>query len=168
MGSLFIHSLSLRGGPTNVRIFHAFLLAWNEAACQRNILAGFRSSGICPLDRLQPLNNHHTRKVIPDEMLMDTREDPPDIGSCLLSSIESLSYLDSKPKRVFADNDRVLEMSAQWEKISCFPVAHGTFLSGPSQFLWSVKLHNPQAGEQNLHESWHIDGLVRIQDSSSA
>jgi hypothetical protein len=116
----------------HARIFRAFLLAWDEAPCRLGILARFRSNGRCPVDRLQPLNNHHTRKVTPDEMLTDSREDPHDIGSCLLSSIQTLSYLDRSLKRVFADNDRVIEMTAQWENLICFPVADGIFLSAPS------------------------------------
>jgi hypothetical protein len=109
-GSLLNHFLSRPGCPTNARAFFT-LFSWREM------------SRLAP-DRLQLLDNHHTRKVTVDEMLMGGHDE----------------------KRVFPGNDRVIEMSAQWEKIICFPAADGTFLSAPSQLLWSVKLHHARSG----------------------
>jgi hypothetical protein len=77
-------------------------------------------------------------------------EDPPELGRCLLTSPEMLSFLNNKSKRVFVHEERVTEMCAQWVNIICFLEPDGVFLAASSQFLWLVKVYQPGNGQVQL------------------
>jgi hypothetical protein len=129
-------------------LFQAFLWAWDEAACQRNIASGFRSSGISPLDAQQAMRNPHTRRVLPNEGPDNDIGDRHELSCCLLTAPDLLLVLQNKPKRVFADEERIIDMYAQWANLICFPDPDGAFLAGPTQFLWAVTVH--QAGHETF------------------
>jgi hypothetical protein len=129
-------------------LFQAFLWAWDEAACQRNIASGFRSSGISPLDPQQAIRNPHTRRSPPNEGIDNDFEERHELSCCLLTAPELLLALQNKPKRVFAEEARVIDKHAQWASLICFPDPDGAFLAGPTQFLWAATVR--QAGHEAL------------------
>jgi hypothetical protein len=122
-------------------LFRAFLYAWDEVATERNILSGFRKTGISPLDVTIPLSNSCTRKICPNEAFEVPADVPEELNCCLVTRDENLQFLFDKPKRMFPEKTgRIIDQFTQWTQMIMRPNKSGWFLSAPTTFLWNRRV----------------------------
>jgi hypothetical protein len=133
-------------------LFRAFLYAWDEVATERNILSGFRTTGIAPLDVTVPLSNSNTRKICPNEVFEVPADAPEELNCCLVTRDETLQFLSEKPKRMFPEKEeRVVDQFSQWEQMIMLPNKSGMFLSAPIAFLWNRRLQPKRFDSDDGH-----------------
>jgi hypothetical protein len=116
-------------------LLEAFLRAWERAANEDNIRAGFAKCGIWPVKPEIPLANHYTRKLNHGELFATPGEKLTDMNCAMVTQADRLEILKAKPNHLFTRHERKLvEATEQWRELLGDPVASGRYLGGHSQF----------------------------------
>jgi hypothetical protein len=119
-------------------LVNAFLNAWDRGATRPNIQAGFRKSGIAPLNREVALNNSFARQLTPLEErdFQPPGQNPEDMECALVTGDDRLRVLYEKSRPIFPNlPNKPSGLREQWRALLAWPSPDGRVLSVPAGSL---------------------------------
>jgi hypothetical protein len=120
-------------------LIDAFLNAWDRGASKRNIISGFRTTGIAPVKPEVPLANPFARPLGPAELFRAPGENPEDMNCALVTGDDRLAVLERRPNPIFEHlPEKLADPKEQWLELKASPGPKGRILSLPRGALLAM------------------------------
>jgi hypothetical protein len=142
------------------QLIDAFLKAWSSAATLFNIEAGFRASGIWPLDRNEPLENEFVSEPNDDSLYPGRADDPTQMHCAHVTSGAVLGVLKSSNSRImtaYTGGVEVTDPIKQLSRLLTVKDPDGTWFGGPSPFLWDIGIERSRLAQAADPRQWWFD-----------
>jgi hypothetical protein len=113
----------------------SFITSFQKGATSANIMSGFRSSGLCPVDPSEPLRSQYATPP-PDPNILQTVSTGSEVGPTLLTCPDGLNFLRSIARLPpFPDGEHIISLPSIIEKIFQNTVEDGKGISEIPSYL---------------------------------